>query len=185
MPEDVVVRHCAPTLAGLKTGNLFVTAYESETELDHEIAELNAVLGSRGLRVIRLRAENGKALIYLYRPCLLQSDLDHCEARKILSRFGYTEAETGSCIARLKERIEAEGDFPHEIGLFLGYPPEDVKGFIKHGGRACKRCGYWKVYGDVQKAEKQFEKFSRCTGVYMKCLRAGTPFEKLAVRKDA
>lgn len=33
----------------------------------------------------------------------------------------------------LAGRIQnAGGEFPHEIGLFLGYPLGDVKGFIKH-----------------------------------------------------
>ncbi len=183
MPDDVVVRHCAPTLAGLKTGNLFTTSYETEEQLDSDITRLNAVLGAKGLRVRKLRADHGRALIYVYRPGLLRSDLGSEDARRILRRFGYGEVGTENCIARLMERIGENDGFPHEIGLFLGYPPEDVQGFIDYGGRACKSCGYWKVYGDVQEAEKQFRRFTRCTGVYMKCLRMGTPFEKLAVRK--
>ena len=27
---------------------------------------------------------------------------------------------------------DESGEFPHEVGLFLSYPPEDVKGFIDH-----------------------------------------------------
>jgi hypothetical protein len=33
MSEDLFVRHCAPTLAGLKTGNLFTCEFESEYEM--------------------------------------------------------------------------------------------------------------------------------------------------------
>ncbi len=47
---------------------------------------------------------------------------------------------------RLQTRCQ--GDFPHEIDVFLGYPCEDVRGFIRHGGQGYKLCGYWKVYGD-------------------------------------
>ena len=38
-------------------------------------------------------------------------------------------------------------DFPHEIGVFLGYPLEDVVGFIRHRGKCFTCCGCWKSYG--------------------------------------
>jgi hypothetical protein len=53
-------------------------------------------------------------------------------------------------------------DFPHEIGIFLGYPVEDVRGFVAHKGRNYKLCGYWKVYGDVEKAKKCFRRYDAC-----------------------
>ena len=105
------------------------------------------------------------------------------EARDILLRFGYEAPDIEECIRRLSERIYECDEFPHEIGLFLGYPPEDVKGFIEFGGRKSKASGYWKVYGDVDRAQKQFERFSKCTGVYLKCLERGLPISKLAVNK--
>jgi len=53
-------------------------------------------------------------------------------------------------------------EFPHEIGLFLGYPVEDVRGFIEQRGKDCKLSGYWKVYGDEQAARRLFHQFDRC-----------------------
>ena len=38
------------------------------------------------------------------------------------------------------------------MGLFLSYPPEDVKGFIAHRANDFKCAGLWKVYGDEEKA---------------------------------
>ena len=184
MSENLIIKHCAPTLAGLKTGNLFTASYESKEQLDKEIDRLNERLECRGIRVVRLRARMGRVLIYIYRPAKLAGDLDRSEAREILAQFGYAEAdETADCINRLSQRISSCSDFPHEIGLFLGYPTEDVKGFIECGGQGCKACGYWKVYGDVSAAEALFRKYKRCTHVYLKCLERGMPFERLAVRK--
>ena len=54
------------------------------------------------------------------------------------------------------------GAFPHEIGLFLGYPPEDVEGFRLHRGRDYKLCGCWKVYSDVEGARQCFRRYDRC-----------------------
>ena len=192
MSEDLIVRHCAPTLAGLKTGNMF---------------HLNQILADKVLRVTVLRiachasksqsksrSKNSskcrgthcgkgwiRALIYIYRPGRLQSDLDVGEAKDFLLRFGYEESSLDGCISRLADRIYECDEFPHEVGLFLGYPPEDVKGFIELGGRNSKASGYWKVYGDVDRAQKQFERFSKCTGVYLECLGRGLPITKLAV----
>ena len=36
---------------------------------------------------------------------------------------------------------DESGEFPHEVGLFLGYPPEDVKGFIDHRANNFKCAG--------------------------------------------
>lgn len=35
---------------------------------------------------------------------------------------------------RYQRYMEYKEDFPHEMGLLLGYPVEDVKGFMKHKG---------------------------------------------------
>ena len=55
-------------------------------------------------------------------------------------------------LARLRARLAQGGAFPHEIGLFLDYPADDVLAFVEKGGAGCKLCGYWKVYGDEEKA---------------------------------
>ena len=184
MSDDILIKHGAPTLAGLKTGNIFTTDYSSETQLDEDIDRINGILVEKGLKITKLRTRCGRALIYVYRPGQLQDDLSRDDARYILHTFGYSDSDQESCIERLTKRICLEGDFPHEIGLFLGYPPEDVKGFIDCGGRNCKSCGYWKVYGDVDAAQKLFAKYRKCTGVYLKCLKNGIELSKLAVKKN-
>ena len=55
-----------------------------------------------------------------------------------------------------------EREFPHEIGVFLGYPPADVQAFCRFGGANCKLCGYWKVYGDVEHARSCFARYDDC-----------------------
>lgn len=52
-------------------------------------------------------------------------------------------------------------EFPHEIGIFLGYPIWDVEGFIEHKGQNYKFCGYWKVYQDVEGAKLKFKEYDR------------------------
>ena len=80
MPDELVIRHCAPTLASIKTGNLFSWAYESEKELCASLRGLNERLTGKGLRVVPLRRREGRALIYVYRPGRLAQDLSGAEA---------------------------------------------------------------------------------------------------------
>lgn len=179
MPEELVVRHCSPTLAGLKSANMFSCAYKSRAELNRDIRSLNRLLGKKGLRVIPLRYSGGKALIYVYRPQKLNSDLGSEKAHRVLESCGYSCGSAGKCLSRLIARLSESEDFPHEIGLFLGYPPEDVAGFIEK--KKCKLTGFWKVYGDTDSAEKKFASYRKCMRVYYSCWSEGCPLEKLAV----
>ena len=58
-------------------------------------------------------------------------------------------------------RLSTGGDFPHEVGLFLGYPVEDVIGFIENKGKNCLCCGCWKCYSNACAAQKAFDKFRK------------------------
>ena len=75
--------------------------------------------------------------------------------------------------------MKEQSAFPHEIGLFLGYPPEDVQGFLDH--RPCKCSGCWKVYGDENKAKKTFDLYKKCERVYCQQLARGIDIERLTV----
>ena len=70
-------------------------------------------------------------------------------------------------------RLSQGGAFPHEIGLFLGYPIEDVVGFIRYSGRGCKLSGYWKVYGDAEAASRLFDRLSRVCHAVTKRVEQG------------
>lgn len=181
MSEDYLVRNCAPTLAGLKTGSIFTCPYESKEALLDSIRQLNKRLGPKGLRLLPLRFSETKALIYLYRPARLRGDLSQATAESLLRRQGYQAGSCEQCVAQLARKLREKEDFPHEIGLFLGYPPEDVKGFICLGPQCCKCTGCWKVYGDEEAARKTFAQFKNCTRDYCRQWEKGTDIERLAV----
>ena len=70
--EETVVRQCAPTLAGIKTGSLFPCPYDSRQQLLADIRRMNRVLVPRGLCLLPMRLGQGRALLYLYRPQALR-----------------------------------------------------------------------------------------------------------------
>lgn len=177
--EENIIRHCSPTLAGMKTGNMFTQFFENEQQMKESIRELNKIFVDKGLRLIPLRWKNKKALLYLFRPSYLSRDLRNSTANRLLRERGYLDETPGKCICHLIKRLEENEDFPHEIGLFLGYPPEDVCGFIENREDECKCVGCWKVYGDAEKAQKTFAKYKKCTDVYCKQFANGRTIEQL------
>ena len=180
MSNETLIRCCAPTMACLKTGNMFSCAFDSREQMTDELRRLNQRLMQKGLRILPLRWGEGKALLYLYRPKLLERDLRNPLSQKLLSECGYACHGANPCLARLISRMRTEKDFPHEVGLFLGYPPADVDGFM-HRKAECKLCGLWKVYDDVEGAVRQFARCRHCTEVYLNCLSRGFTLDRLAV----
>ena len=181
MSEEMVVRQAAPPLAGIKTGSLFPCPCAEKDVLLGEIRAFNRHYLSRGLCLLPLRFTEGKALLYLYRPAALRRDLRGQTAEALLADAGYPCGSCGGCVARLVRRMREGAEFPHEVGLFLSYPPEDVKGFINHCANGFKCAGLWKVYGDEEKARSLFEKYRKCTEIYCALWQSGSKLEQLAV----
>lgn len=181
MSEELIIRHCSPTLAGLKIGNLFTSSYSTQTAVKMDVRRLNKKLASKGLRILPLRFTKKRVLIYVYRPAALKKNLIDHAACELLNQIGYPSDNLGVCIAYLKKRLKEETEFPHEIGLFLGYPTEDVWGFIKNHAEHSKCTGCWKVYGDPQKTQKTFAKYKKCSHVYYTKWSNGRTIEQLTV----
>lgn len=181
MSDMTLVRCCAPTLAGLKTGSLFSLRFDTREALRRELCRLNRILLPAGLCIFPLRYKNARALLYVFRPSALRRDLEDHGARELLAENGYAGLSAEECLVKLERRLRGGGAFPHEIGLFLGYPPEDVRGFMENRAENYKLLGCWKVYGDAGRARKIFEKYGKCTECYCKSHSAGIPLERLAV----
>ena len=162
MVEGRIVEQCAPTLAGIKCGSLFRTESDIE-EFASEVELLNRSLNPLGVIVTTFRPSGCGTLVYVYRKDLLSQISDSDErSLPLLSELGYDVTTTESMVDCLKENVESIGCVPHEIGLFLGYPFDDVKGFMENKGKSPKCMGCWKVYGSVEKANYLFDTFRSC-----------------------
>ncbi|MCR5451471.1 MAG: DUF3793 family protein [Lachnospiraceae bacterium] len=181
MPDKEIVEHCSPTLAGLKTANLFSVKLEKGRNIVKELRDLNATIRKKGLRAVPVRCTKTYVLVYLYRPERLKKDLNDPEARELLCNMGYDCSSPERCLAQLVSHLTNDESFPHEIGLFLGYPPIDVKGFMNdtRGGVKCSGC--WKVYGNEKEAKKTFKRYKKCTDNYRLALSKGHSLLQLIV----
>ena len=104
MSEELLIRHCSPTLAGLKSGSLFSCKYTSKRQVLSQSRRLNRILVPKGLSLLPLRYSGGRVLIYLYRPASLRRDLGDSRAHELLDKEGYSGLSPEKCIAELRRR---------------------------------------------------------------------------------
>lgn len=180
MSLESIIRYCAPTLAGLKVGSLFSHRYSCEKQLREQVAQRNRHLNAKGIYFYLLRCEHGFSLIYVYRKKQLEAVLQEEEVQTFLSEWGYDRFNLSATLSKLKERT-TDKDFPHEIGVFLGYPMGDIKAFIQHKGANSICEGCWKVYTDEQSAKQTFARYKRCTNSYVRQYSAGIDLDCLTV----
>lgn len=184
MSEQFVIAHCSPTLAGIKTGNLFPVKVKKGADINEEIRSLNRILREKGLRVVPVKRRADSVLLYIYRPSFLEKDLQDPEALRILKKKGYSCKSTVNALAELMRHMAADEEFPHEVGLFLGYPPSDVQSFMDSSRKGVKCTGCWKAYSNKEGAEETFRKYKRCTEKYKLLYKKGSPLTELAVVTD-
>lgn len=164
--EMFLATHCAPVLFRRKPAALFAQKHLPKQDL-------LPLLQARGLHMFLLRQHGKEALTLLYHPVLLANVLALPEVKNVLAQLGYpVNAEWQAQLKFLRSRFLQSTEFPHEIGFFLGYPPEDVTGFMNCNGN-CKMCGKWKVYGDIEKATALFEEYEHCRRVLLNHINSG------------
>lgn len=203
--ERKLVHHCAPTLAGVKPASLFICRDESiphlggmkcagisaedhERNFQHALRETRQMLEGKGVRIELLARRSSGALLYVYRPRAVTESLANADVAAFLRRYGYDPSSLSQCIEFLHRRIcgtdlasrlSGACAFPHEIGLFLGYPLADVVGFIENNGENYLCMGCWKVYSAERDARESFCRFKQCTAELEKSFDQGIPLERL------
>ena len=179
--EAVLVRQCAPTLARMKPGSLFCVHPPVPEEIRRQVRMRNEQLAPLGLSIQILLERPGSMIVYVYRRDLLEKALSDDGCQQFLERAGYEKADLDGLLAQLARRLRTQAEFPHEIGVFLGYPLQDVIGFIKNRGRNFTCCGFWKSYGDPAEMQACFDGYRQCIHTYVALFEQGVPLEKLAV----
>ncbi len=157
-----LARHTAPTLLGIKCASL-VSLSRSEFDVNGQSADFNSRAAGKGLQSRVLCECRNRMLLLVYSQRLLSARLAEERVRRMLEACGYPAVQdVETCLDHLAERMRGSDGFPHEIGIFLGYPLEDVVGFIENGGENYKLCGCWKVYGCPENARRTFANYEKC-----------------------
>ncbi|MBE6901258.1 MAG: DUF3793 family protein [Ruminococcaceae bacterium] len=171
--EQQLAFHTAPSLLGIKCASL-MSVKKDASDIHSNTAEFNRRTAARDIKLRCLCDCEKRALLLLYNEEKLARRLNDPHCRRVLRECGYTDdMNTDDCLERLASRIRGEKSFPHEIGIFLDYPVEDVVGFIENNGYNYKLSGYWKVYGDPVKAQRTFDNYNKCRRFLCNKLSAG------------
>lgn len=151
-----MVLQCAPLLKGIKAACMM--------NVDRRyLDKWSVVLTDTGIKHKILAMENSKCLVIFYREQDLKTHLRKKEISLFLKEFGYDERDLEVVLDKVAERIRSCSEesfcFPHEIGVFLDYPLEDIRGFIQNEGKRYLTTGYWKVYHNPDQAEYTFQRY--------------------------
>ncbi len=179
--DKLLVQYCSPTLAGVKSSNMF-SAFVAEGACIHlYLSYGNDRLNCKGVYLRCLKFRNGRALILVYRRKTLEKTLRDPKVRAFLNQEGYTDChDIEECLDLLTQKMETE-NCPHEIGIFLGYPLGDVKGFIENSGERPLLAKYWKVYSDEENARALFHKMDLVCAGYRRSYLSGNTIDRLTV----
>lgn len=173
--ESKLVTFCSPTLLKMKAGNIFNISNEFN-ELEECLNYYNQLCNQRGIYISIIHENNNSKMIYVYQKEKLNNLFNNHKFRAVLNNYHYPYQDIDSLINWLKIRMNSS-EFPHEIGLFLGYPLTDVKGFIN--GADYKYIGYWKVYSHVPQTLCTFDRYKKCTQELKRRFCQGERIEQL------
>lgn len=180
--ENILANFCSPVLMNRKVSNM-VSISKKEAP---DISALVEIYGTK-LEMYRIKIETlcecgQRILLLVYREDLLSDYLREKEVYQVLLKYGYGNAVTvDDYLSILKSRMDMKS-FPHEIGIFLGYPISDVRGFIDNKGLNYEYCGYWKVYGDPIKAKKTFSMYDKLKAFVVGELKSGRKLDTIVAQ---
>lgn len=172
--DEFFAFHAAPAIAGIKPANLFSCPAKLLPQADEVLAHYAREFCDSSTRFKLLCRCREHILILVYDSKLLDELFQKPVTKNYLARYGYDKDISASgFLNKLAQKIAAEESFPHEIGIVLGYPPEDIEGFKRYKGHNFKCCGYWKVYGNAERAQKLFDAYTLCREKLMQALQTG------------
>ena len=164
--EFQLALQCAPLITGIKISNLLMVAAENEDLV------MDLVQGS-GITCFCVMRTTKKTAFLLYRKAKLEAYIFKPEVQQLLRKLGYEDFSLENVLHSFRKKYQAHMNqgkqFPHEMGLLLGYPVEDVVGFMENNGKNYLYSGYWKVYGNLEDTLKTFEAYDRARD-YVICM---------------
>ena len=178
--ERLMGIHGAPFLMGLRPACLLSFQQSKFTDFEGMLAEYQHCFQCKGIAQCRLAEGEEYVMILFYRSAALARMLWLPESAALLQELGYpVKGSLHDMLAELKFLISTNMTFPHEIGLFLGYPVADVRGFMEHHGHDYSCNGYWKVYANEAQARALFNLYTNCSQAFCERLARGESFPEL------
>lgn len=110
--------------------------------------------------LIEVRKINQLRQVLFYNTNLLERLIFNSISQEFLQYINYPQlSSVDDYLLHLIEKIRFHNTFPHEIGLFLGYPLKDVLGFMELVPLSYVKTHGWRVYGDERLSDAYYEKY--------------------------
>ena len=143
------------------------------------------IVASLGLEHRILIQSASGVLVFFYDPVLFTAMLSDPDNRSFLVSCGCGETlALVDDLNWLENRFHGGmGDFPHEVGLFLGYPLKDVKGFVQKQRPNDSGQGVaWRIYGDSDSSLALMGRFNAAREKLRKRLQRESDAERFCLR---
>ena len=160
--NQMMIHFCAPTLCSIKPGNMFFV--KDEDFLPDNFEQWKQSFFIRGIMSFAIKISETSTAIFVCNACWVRKILGDDIVHAYLLEKGYHSSGVCDFINGFTTRLQNSQSFPHEIGIVLGYPVDDVIEFENHEGQDCKYCGQWKSYSDPEHAKQCHCSYKNCCG---------------------
>lgn len=150
----------APTITKRKPSTLLTFSHNSRDLYNLWEIYKEETVARLKLDYFEIRKCSKRVLVIFFNRAVLLKTLLKTNNRNFLNSLGYPgELDLKEYLVLLKSRFEM--NCPHEVGIFLGIPLEDVESFIENRGKGCLLNSYWKVYHNPKRARSIFASYDR------------------------
>ncbi len=169
--DQMMIHFCAPTLCEIKPGNIFFLKNKDFSKTSFE--QWKQTLFIRGFSSFAIKLSDTSIAIFVCNVCWERKILGDSLVHSYLLEKDYHSNGVFDFIQEFSNHLQTENGFPHEIGVLLGYPVDDVIEFENHQGKNCKYCGQWKSYNDIENARQCHCRYKNCSGFCEKLYNEG------------
>lgn len=144
--DCILCENIGTTILGIKSCeiiNIPRCMYKKLKDIDENIM----------IKVVKV-LPNNKLKVLVINKSKLDYILKEKDANEVLVNLGYPkEYDLFVYINHLMNKLSFDNDFPHEIGIFLGYSLKDVLGYMGLLDIPYQKTLGWYIYGDVEESE--------------------------------
>lgn len=155
-----ILEMIGPVILGSKPCEI-VNVSGNHNEKENKLSEIISFFSDCSKIKYRIVTTNngGKRVLFINESSM-KKVLSNKRCINFLKFLGYKSSENiNDYMDELVCRLESN-NFPHEIGVFLGYPLKDVLGFMGYGKKELVEICNWRIYGDKEVSQKIYNKFT-------------------------
>ncbi|MBX9138227.1 MULTISPECIES: DUF3793 family protein [unclassified Clostridium] len=178
--EKFLIYNASLVISGVKPSATITIKKGNENLYDKWIKYGISFLKEIDIQYINLRECSNALIILIYSEEKLSNYIFKEENKRFLRQLGYSEENDMREYLEILKRRYKEFNCPHELGIFLGFPLNDVKDFMNCKDKKCLSCGYWLVYNNLQEAQEIFSKYDKVKAHTVNYILSGDSSQEVA-----